>query len=341
MINVDHPGAHEGLLGSAPKAPASVPQAEASQTTPASPPHPIVRGSEYLRLPRSRETWVLEPVLPSGGSLLLYGDPKVGKSFAALQLAAALSGGQDWLGFPSRRSHRVVYIQLDTPRSLWADRVQTLRSSGLSTDDIYFADRETLNTWPFDILDTQHQALLTNALRNIETVDPLTGELSTGAPDVVILDTLRESHRGDENDATDMQNVLSHLVAAVKPAALILVAHGRKADPQRGTSLINDNRGSNYIVGAVDAIAHMTHKGLEIGGRAVDEQFIRLERQDNGTWELADRDKVKTLAREILEDPRNHDCSLRDKAGMLAQETGKTHAACLSILHRLERETKR
>jgi RecA-family ATPase len=270
--------------------------------------------------------------------MLLYGDPKVGKSFAALQLAASLAAGSGWLGFASGRLCSVVYIQLDTPRSLWADRVQSLRSSGLSTDAVFFADRETLGTWPFNILDPAHQVILAEALANIEHVDTSTGKITKVVPDVVIIDTLRECHRGDENDASDMQNVVSHLTAVVKPAALIMVAHGRKASPERGSSLINDNRGSNYVVGAVDAIAHLTAKGMELGGRAIDETFLRLERTDAGTWELADRDKTRALALDILTDTGNHHLSLRDKAKLLSQQTEKSFSACLSMMQRMSVE---
>jgi hypothetical protein len=149
----------------------------------------------------------------------------------------------------------------------------------------------------------------------------------------VIIDTLRESHRGDENDATDMQKVVSQWTATVKPAALVMVAHGRKASPERGSSLINDNRGSNYVVGAVDAIAHMTAKGLEIGGRAIDEHFVRLERQGNGTWELEDRDRVRNMARELLATYPH--LSLREKAKILSTQSERTVAACYSLLQRL------
>lgn len=287
----------------------------------------LVTGSAYLTLPRSADTWLLEPILPVGGSMLLYGDPKVGKSFAALQLASALASGKDWLGFSSGGSCRVCYIQLDTPRSLWADRVGRLRESGHEIDALLFGDRETLQTWPFDILDPAHRAMLSEAL-------------ASAKPDVVIIDTLRECHRGDENDATDMQQVVSHLTACVKPAALVMVAHGRKANPESGPSLINDNRGSNYVVGAVDCIAHMSKKGISLGGRAIDETFIRLHRVDDGTWELADRDHVKVLARKLLEDPMLFGMSLREKAGLLAAQTDKTHAACLSVLQRMSSDLR-
>src|SRR5438874_371179 len=195
---------------------------------------PIVLGSDYLKLPRSPETWLVEGLLPVGGALLLFGDPKVGKSFAALQLACCLVSGVEWLGFPIPQPQPVVYVQLDTPRTLWADRVQQLGSSGHPVDAVHFADRETLGTNPFDILDPEHFKLLTTSLASIR-------------PGAVIIDTLRESHSGDENDSTEMQSVVAHLDAAVKPAALILISHARKSNPEMGYSLMNDSRGSNYV----------------------------------------------------------------------------------------------
>src|SRR5688572_32876186 len=111
----------------------------------------IVTGLEYLKLPRAKETWLVDPILPTSGALLLYGDPKVGKSFAALQLAAALASPsvEESFGFPVKTHGPVVYVQLDTPRSLWAERLEEVRESGVNTDSIHFADRETLDCFPF------------------------------------------------------------------------------------------------------------------------------------------------------------------------------------------------
>lgn len=162
-------------------------------------------------------------------------------------------------------------------------------------------------------------------------------ELSKINPSCVIIDTLREAHSGDENDATAMQSVIARLEATVKPAALILVAHSRKGNTESGPSTINDNRGSNYVVGKMDAIVHMRGAGeghaiMTAVGRAMEETSIHLNRQTGGTWELAERDRVKVIARELLKIPTG---SLREKARKLAEMTGKDEAACLSILHRL------
>jgi hypothetical protein len=322
----------------------------------------ILWGADYLALPRAPETWLVEPLLPSGGSLLLYGDPKVGKSFAALQLAEALATGEDWLGFrcpgkpqtssdqpnlsslPSQPSdatakanqvlspppaRRVVYIQFDTPRSLWAERVANLRGAGFQTDLVAFADRETFDTWPFDVREPEHQLVLAEALHQFSA-------------DVVILDTLRECCAGaDENSSTDMQVVVAGLTAAIAPAALVLVHHGKKPNLEAGRSTINDSRGSSYITGRMDAIVHFHSAGIDYTGRAVEEDELALDRvprgqPGEGTWKLKQKEADKKLAQNLLADDTFP--TLRAKSRELASRTGKTEDAALSYLNRLAKQ---
>jgi hypothetical protein len=122
-------------------------------------------------------------------------------------------------------------------------------------------------------------------------------------PGAVVIDTFRESHSGDENDSTEMQNVVAHLDAAVKPSSLILVSHARKSNPEYGYDLLNDNRGSNYVVGRMDAICRFSKASMRVTSRTLEEQSIKLERQDDGTWELA-RDPWTAIAETLtLENP--------------------------------------
>jgi len=278
----------------------------------------IVTGADYLNLPRDPESWLVKNLLPTGGSMLLFGDPKVGKSFAALQLAIALSHGHDWLGFPVPNAARVVYIQLDTPRTLWADRVQSLRSNRHETDSVFFADRETLDTFPFNILDPEHFAMLTRSLHDIN-------------PGAVIIDTLREAHSGDEDKSTPMQNVISRIDAAVKPAAMILIAHARKGNPEWGYHLTNDNRGSNYIVGRMDSVVRFSHSSMRCISRTLEEHSVKLERIDDGTWILA-ADPIESEAEILIQS--NPDKSLRELARLLAKKVDRSESACRAYLRR-------
>lgn len=277
----------------------------------------IVSGSDYLALPRAPETWLIQSLLPASGSMLLYGDPKVGKSYAALQLACCLASGDQWLGFSIPSKRRVVYVQLDTPRSLWAERIDKLRHDGLPTDLVYFADRDTLQTFPFDVLNPEHFKLLSSSLMALE-------------PDVVVVDTIREAHSADENDSTEMQSAIAHLEAAIHPAAMVLIAHARKPSAERGYDLMNDNRGSNYLVGRMDAIVRMSRSSLRASSRVLEEASLKLERLDNGTWKLAD-DGFDALARQLGDQPG---LTIREAARELASRTGRTEEACRSWLRR-------
>ena len=281
-------------------------------------PSPIVSGAEYLALPRAPETWLIEPIIPTSGACLLYGDAKVGKSFAAIQLALAIQSGGDWFGFPVRTRGPVVYVQLDTPRSLWATRLAAIGESEPEIAHLGCADRETLDIYPFDILNPLHADLLTVALREIQPV-------------AVVVDTIREAHSGDENDSTTMRNVVSSLVASTQPAALITVAHSRKSIGDQGADLIGDNRGSNYVVGRMDSIIRFTRRTMHYTGRAVEEGTIRIHREDNGLW-TADNDEVQAHIEAVLADSSL--TTTRARAQELAVKIGKSEEAARSILRR-------
>lgn len=290
----------------------------------------IVTGSDYLALPSEPETWLIKDLLPTGGAMLLYGDPKVGKSYAALQLATCLTSGVSWLGFTIPQPVPVVYIQLDTPRSLWKARVMTLAEHGHPVEGVHFADRETLETSPFDILNPTHFALLVGSLKNLTTKTD-EGEEVEIVPGAVIIDTLRESHSGDENDSTDMQAVVAHLDAAVKPSSMILISHSRKSNPEMGMSLMNDNRGSNYIVGRMDAICRFSPKSMRVTSRSLEEHSIDLERNDDGTWDLKG-DPVRDTAIVLM----RQGGSVREMARILHQQfPSKSEDACRAVLRRL------
>lgn len=214
---------------------------------------------------------------------------------------------------------QVAYVQLDTPRSLWAERVDGLARDGHATHRVHFADRETLGFFPFDILQEEHA----NHLRD---------QLAHFNPDVVIVDTLREAHSGEENDSTTMRNVVAMLQAAVTPACLVLVSHSRKPAQDSGSlDIIADHRGSNYVVGRMDTILHFRKKSLSYVGRAIEGNSIKLERMDSGLFKVDD--SVELFAEDVMADVSLD--SLRAKARKLAEKTGKSEESMRSLLRRM------
>lgn len=277
----------------------------------------IVTGDDYLSLPSTPETWLIKPLLPSSGAMLLYGDPKVGKSFAALQMCEAIMTGSEFLGFPCRKG-KVVYVQLDTPRNVWQARISDLAAVAAITTLPHFTDRELLNTWPFDILNPEHLIMLREELQAI-------------TPDLVVIDTLRESHSADENDSTEMQAAVSALVAATQPAAIALISHSRKPSQEGGFSLMNDNRGSSYVVGRMDAVMRFTPKTVRVSGRSIEEHTIDTERLESGFWEAPNLEQDRQ-ADAVLNDHTIN--SIRSKAKILATMIGKSEGACRGLLRR-------
>lgn len=274
---------------------------------------------EYLHLPRAAETWLTHPIIPVGGAVNIYGDSKVGKSFAALQLACALTGATpNWLGFRCPTHGPVLYVQLDTPRSLWTARLDEVIAAGYSMRGIHLADCESLDAWPFRIEHPAHFARLR-------------GEIDRIQPIAVIIDTLREAHGADENDATESQAAVSRIVACTRPAAMILVSHSRKAKMEGGPDLINDQRGSNYLPGKMDAIIRFTRKHVIYVGRACEEGSIKLKRLDCGFWE-PEHSEVDAHVEAVVSDVTYTTMSARAKA--LSTRIGRGEEACRSLLRR-------
>lgn len=287
-------------------------------------PTAVLAGRDYLNLPDAQEPWIVEDVLPEGGALLIYGDAKIGKSFAAIQLADAIASGHDaWLGFPIRKHGTVVYVQYDTPRSLWLTRLRQLDAAGETVENIHYLDRESLGIYPFNILDPLHKARLQDALRPLN-------------PLVVVVDVIREVHTADENDSTEMQAAIAQIVDACAPSAVILISHPKKPSADLSPNLIHDIRGSGYMSGRVDAIFRFTPATLYFQGRSLEKDSIKLERADNGYWLATEHDLDRWVDGVLADD--NYPTT-KAKAKRLAELSGKKPEACRSYLRRVVRAT--
>lgn len=224
--------------------------------------------SDYLALPHAPEAWIVQDLLPVGGSMNVYGKPKVGKSFLCLQLAEAIADPaiNDFLGYPILTHGPVVYLQADTPRGLWRLRImQFFTNVGRPLNGVYFADKEIL-PYPFDITDKAgaNRKWLKDALAEVNPV-------------AVFIDTLREVHMGDENDSGHMQNVVNSIAEACRPAAIVLISHSRKTTPDGAHDLMNEGRGSSYTSGRMDCIMKVAPTKLYFQGRAIPETTLAIE----------------------------------------------------------------
>lgn len=245
----------------------------------------FVPGPAYVQLPRAPETWLIEDLLPTGGAMNLYGKPKGGKSYLALQMAVAIStNAPEVLGFKVRSHGPVCYLQIDTPRGLFATKYIDRISAHYDTSNVFIAD-SLITPYPFNILGEGGIWLRNNLA---ELITP---------PVLLIIDTLRELHSGDENDSSVMRNVMVAISAACRavspPPALILLSHARKSDPKApddAGDLMSSNRGSNYISGRMDSILQIATKKkspdgyLNFQSRSIEEGSLKITRDDVGFW---------------------------------------------------------
>lgn len=222
----------------------------------------FVNASNYLLLPRNTQKWLIEDLIPSQGLVNVFGKPKTGKSFTLLDMAAAIADPtqQDWNGFPIRHHGPVLYLQIDTPRVEWGERVEAMVKAGRDLSNVWFADLESIPHFPFDILDPGKA-----------NFNWLKSEVQRIQPVWTILDTMRDAHSGDENDATVMRNVILQIVAATRPGTTGFMSHQKKDTPfmkSGGDDIMDDNRGSSVVAGKMDNVIRLTKHTLAWEGRS-------------------------------------------------------------------------
>jgi len=240
-------------------------------------------------------------VIRPNTTILLYGSPKAGKSFVALDLAFAIARGVDWFG-----------CKTDTGAVLiWAGE-----GSKLST-----IEREIAYRKAHDIKDKM-------AVANLLYADPLTGitgpeqianavkqvESKTGKEvKLVIIDTLSRATPGtDENSHQSMSSIIQIIdnLRLTTQAAIMLVHHSGKAD---GSA----ERGHSSLRGAVDTVINIA------GDETTRTAKVEFQRDMQGGQEL--RFKLKVI--KVNEDIDGHgvtSCHIEPLADMAAGEDTKT-----------------
>lgn len=267
----------------------------------------------------------MKDLLPTGGLLNIYGPPKGGKSYGALQMAYDIAGDSDnWLGFPILQHGPVLYCQFDTPRSLWQARIlNDFLANGLDGSRVMIADRE-IAPFPFDILRPEQGA--TWLYEKCKEIKPL----------VVFIDVLRELSRANENDSGEMMAVINTLVNMVDPAAAVLVSHSKKDNMSlpagERDNLMHDNRGSSYVAGRMDGVVKITRKTLHYQSRTCEEGRIKIKRNKETHLWMIDRSEFDMLMDIVLMDDTLE--SVNAKAKVLAERSGKSEDACRSALRR-------
>lgn len=291
----------------------------------------FINGIDYLEMPREQEPWLVEPLLSPGALMNIYGAPKAGKSRLGLGLALAITNPKQekWLDrFPIHAHGPVLWLEADNSPYEWWDVLKTVAyGDGYDISNIHFADRDHI-PYPFDLLDmeAEHDLILKGMIADF------TREWGT-PPVLIVIDTIREAHGGDENDSTAMRNVIVRLQAATYPAALCLISHSRKGgglqstggddDDSGGGRVMEENRGSNYLTGKMQTVVRVTtnrqrtHGYFTAEGRSIGQERFRMKQLAPSYLWHTDVNPGVELARTLKES--NPDWSDRRIAREVAQ----------------------
>jgi 5S rRNA maturation endonuclease (ribonuclease M5) len=173
--------------------------------------------------------YVVDNLLPLGGTAILAGRPKGGKSTLALNLALSVARGESFLGRSTRKG-TVLYLALEGARGAWT---QVLRALGVTeSDDLYLCiDRapDAAIQWLRDAI-AEHQ------------------------PTLVVVDTMQRLLRvKDGNDYATGSNATDAVIelARTAKAGLVMVHHSGKT---RHADVIDEVMGSTAWAAAVDTV---------------------------------------------------------------------------------------
>jgi putative DNA primase/helicase len=171
--------------------------------------------------------WCVDGVLPSRGLASIFGQPSTGKSFLALDLAAAIGEGDQWFGY-SVKNREVVFVALEGESGV-RNRVEAWEVYNMRAfpPDVQFVIQ------PFNFASGAD-------LSELATVLP------KGA--VVFIDTLNRAAPGaDENSSRDMGNIIAgakRLADQIEGLVVLIHHQGKNQD--------NGLRGHSSLLAALD-----------------------------------------------------------------------------------------
>lgn len=163
--------------------------------------------------------WAVEKLIPSPSITLLISIGGGGKTFFSLGLTKAVESGEFFLGLATKR-RPVCYIDFENPRSLLIERIRKI--------DI----REAL-FW--------HLSASVPPPKIDSSAYSLYRQLPAGS--LIIFDTLRAAHDGDENSSQDMALVMGRLKELRERGFdIFLIHHTPKANERqyKGSTAISD-----------------------------------------------------------------------------------------------------
>jgi len=179
--------------------------------------------AELLRLPPP--SWLIDPILPAGGLIGLYGPPGEGKSFLAIDMALAVATGRAWQGYPVTPCH-VVYISAEG-------------GTGISKRVLAWLTFHHIPPPQADVAWLTESVAMLSDSQDMQVLFKRIHEEMTTHPGFIVIDTLARCFEGDENKQEDMGHFIQGVDRLRREfgCTVMVVHHTRlQADRERGST---------------------------------------------------------------------------------------------------------
>lgn len=230
----------------------------------------IYDAKEIFEMEIPEQSFLIENLISEESLNFLAGEEGCGKSMLAMNLALSVAiGAEKWLNYRIGKPGKVLYLNNEIAFSDFARRLKTMSGNLPTRGDI------SKLIVPDEV----------PALR--ECWDVLNEECERLRPRLVVVDCLYFTHDRDENDSSQMKQLMRQFIELRNhhKLALLLVHHTKKG--ARNERMHNDlMRGSNVFGGVTDTVLQIRRSGMDETKRILKPTKFRHVSDENRTCRL-------------------------------------------------------
>lgn len=189
---------------------------------------------------------LIEGVLRQGHKMMIAGPSKAGKSYALIELCAAMASGTTWFGKRVRQG-AVLYINLEIDRASCAGRFKDVFGAmGVSGN---YAG--CVEVWNLRGMTSTLDKLAPRIVRRAKAM--------ASAPAAIIIDPIYKVMTGDENSASEMGAFCNHFDRIARDTgAAVIYCHHQSKGAQGGKNAMDRASGSGVFARDADAIVDVS-----------------------------------------------------------------------------------
>lgn len=206
--------------------------------------------------------WVVNPVVARGERVLIYGEYGSFKTWLLLHMGLHIAAGRKWLGeFEIPKPRAVLYVDEEMSEQTTVLRVKQLLAGGqLPTDGMSF------------MLSSREGVLFTEAGGRVLLDRVYRAEYK---PEVVIIDSMRATLVGSENEQMDVIAFWRALEPLMQTGLTVIIAHHMRKPREEGLDSVRYRAsGSTAIISGSDSAWALSRTGGQ--GSTAKMQAIRI-----------------------------------------------------------------